>query len=48
LSLSDLANRTFAYPTLAEAIRFAAEIPGQAKLFTPTMRALTRFFQKLP
>ena len=48
LSLSDLANRTFAYPTLAEAIRFAAEIPGQAKLFTPTMRRLTRFFQKLP
>jgi pyruvate/2-oxoglutarate dehydrogenase complex dihydrolipoamide dehydrogenase (E3) component len=48
LSLSDLANRTFAYPTLAEAIRFAAEIPGQAKLFTPMMRALTRFFQKLP
>lgn len=48
LSLSDLANRTFAYPTLAEAIRFAAEIPGQAKLFTPMMRTLTRFFQKLP
>lgn len=48
LSLADLANRTFAYPTLAEAIRFAAEIPGQAKLFTPTMRMLTRFFQKLP
>jgi pyruvate/2-oxoglutarate dehydrogenase complex dihydrolipoamide dehydrogenase (E3) component len=48
LSLADLANRTFAYPTLAEAIRFAAEIPGQAKLFTPTMRTLTRFFQKLP
>jgi pyruvate/2-oxoglutarate dehydrogenase complex dihydrolipoamide dehydrogenase (E3) component len=48
LSLSDLANRTFAYPTLAEAIRFAAEIPGQAKLFTPTMRALTRLFQRLP
>lgn len=48
LSLSDLANRTFAYPTLAEAIRFAAEIPGQAKLFTPFMRRLTRIFQSLP
>ena len=48
LSLSDLANRTFAYPTLAEAIRFAAEQPGQAKLFTPTIRRLTRWFQKLP
>ena len=48
LSLSDLANRTFAYPTLAEAIRFAAELPGQAKLFTPTVRRLTRWFQKLP
>ena len=48
LSLSDFANRTFAYPTLAEAIRFAAELPGQAKLFTPTVRRLTRWFQKLP
>jgi pyruvate/2-oxoglutarate dehydrogenase complex dihydrolipoamide dehydrogenase (E3) component len=48
LSLSDLANRTFAYPTLAEAIRFAAEQRGQAKLFTPTMRRLTQWFQKLP
>ena len=48
LSLSDLANRTYAYPTLAEAIRFAAEIPGQAKLFTPMMRRLTQFFQKFP
>lgn len=48
LGLSDLANRTYAYPTLAEAIRFAAEQPGQAKLFTPTMRRLTQFFQKLP
>ena len=48
LSLSDLANHTYAYPTLAEAIRFAAEVPGQAKLFTPTMRRLTQFFQKLP
>lgn len=48
LTLSDLANQTYAYPTLAEAIRFAAEQPGQAKLFTPTMRKLTRFFQKLP
>jgi pyruvate/2-oxoglutarate dehydrogenase complex dihydrolipoamide dehydrogenase (E3) component len=48
LSLSDLANQTYAYPTLAEAIRFAAEQRGQAKLFTPTMRSLTKFFQKLP
>ena len=48
LSLSDLANQTYAYPTLAEAIRFAAELPGQAKLFTPTMRRITRLFQKLP
>jgi pyruvate/2-oxoglutarate dehydrogenase complex dihydrolipoamide dehydrogenase (E3) component len=48
LSLSDLANQTYAYPTLAEALRFAAEQRGQAKLFTPTMRSLTKFFQKLP
>ena len=48
LGLSDLANQTYAYPTLAEAIRFAAELPGQAKLFTPTVRGITRFFQKLP
>lgn len=48
LSLSDLANRTFAYPTLAEAIRFAAELPGQARLFTPMMRRLTKLFQKFP
>ena len=48
LSLSDLAGRTFAYPTLAESIRFAAEQRGQARLFTPTIRRLTRWFQKLP
>lgn len=48
LSLSDLANQTFAYPTLSEAIRFAAEQPGQAALFNPTVRAIARFFQKLP
>ena len=48
LSLSDLANRTFAYPTLSEALRFAAELPGQAKLFTPFMRRLTGLFQHLP
>lgn len=48
LSLSDLANQTYAYPTLAEAIRFAAELRGQAKLFTPTVRRITRLFQKLP
>lgn len=48
LSLSDLANQTYAYPTLAEAIRFAAEQPGQRKLFTPTVRKITRLLQKLP
>ncbi len=48
LTLSDLAAQTMAYPTLAEAIRMAAEQPGQAKLFTPTVRTLTRWFQKLP
>ncbi len=48
LKLSDLANQTMAYPTLAEALRFAAEQPGQAKLFTPFMRRLTRIFQRLP
>ena len=48
LSLSDLANQTYAYPTLAEAIRFAAELRGQAKLFTPMVRRITRLFQKLP
>ncbi|MEY2883010.1 MAG: hypothetical protein RL490_734, partial [Pseudomonadota bacterium] len=26
----------------------AAEKPGQAKLFTPLMRRITRLFQKLP
>ncbi len=48
LSLSDLAAQTFAYPTLSEALRFAAEQPGQARLFTPTMRRITGLFQKLP
>ena len=48
LSLSDLAAQTYAYPTLSEAIRFAAELPGQARLFTPTMRRITRLFQNLP
>jgi pyruvate/2-oxoglutarate dehydrogenase complex dihydrolipoamide dehydrogenase (E3) component len=48
LSLSELANQTYAYPTLAEALRFAAEQRGQKKLFTPFMRKLTAFFQKLP
>jgi hypothetical protein len=48
LGLSDLANQTYAYPTLSEAIRFAAEQRGQAKLFTPTVRRITRLFQKLP
>ena len=45
----DLANQTYAYPTLAEAIRFAAEQRGQASLFTPTVRKLiAQLFQKLP
>ncbi len=48
LRLSDLANQTYAYPTLSEAIRFAAELRGQAKLFTPMVRRITRLFQKLP
>ncbi len=48
LSLSDLANQTFAYPTLAEALRHAAEQPGQAALFSPLMRKLTALFQRLP
>ncbi|MBC7519675.1 MAG: FAD-dependent oxidoreductase [Sandarakinorhabdus sp.] len=48
LSLSDLANQTFAYPTLSEAIRFAAEQRGQAALFNPTVRAIARLFQKFP
>ncbi len=48
LSLADLAAQTFAYPTLSEALRFAAEQPGQARLFTPMMRRITGLFQKLP
>jgi pyruvate/2-oxoglutarate dehydrogenase complex dihydrolipoamide dehydrogenase (E3) component len=48
LSLSDLANQTIAYPTFAEALRHAAEQPGQAALFTPFMKRLTRLFQRLP
>jgi pyruvate/2-oxoglutarate dehydrogenase complex dihydrolipoamide dehydrogenase (E3) component len=48
LSLSDLANQTFAYPTLSEALRFAAEQRGQRALFTPTVRRIARAFQKLP
>lgn len=48
LSLSDLANQTMAYPTLAEALRHAAEQPGQAALFSPLMQGLTRLFQRLP
>jgi pyruvate/2-oxoglutarate dehydrogenase complex dihydrolipoamide dehydrogenase (E3) component len=48
LTLSDLANQTYAYPTLSEIIRFAAEKPGQARLFTPLMRRITGLFQKLP
>ncbi len=48
LSLSELANQTYAYPTLAEALRFAAEQRGQQKLFTPFMRRLTAAFQTLP
>ncbi len=48
LSLATIAAQTFAYPTLAEAFKAAAELPGQAKLFTPTMRRITRWFQRLP
>lgn len=48
LSLSDLANQILPYPTRAEAIRFAAEQRGQARLFTPMMRRITRLFQRLP
>jgi pyruvate/2-oxoglutarate dehydrogenase complex dihydrolipoamide dehydrogenase (E3) component len=48
LSLSDLANQTFAYPTLSEALRFAAEQRGQRALFTPTVQRIARLFQKLP
>ncbi|MFZ4688987.1 MAG: dihydrolipoyl dehydrogenase family protein [Polymorphobacter sp.] len=48
LSLTDLANQTYAYPTLAEAIRFAAEQRGQAQLFTPLVRRIANLFQKLP
>lgn len=48
LSLADLANQTIAYPTFVEALRHAAEQPGQAALFSPMMRRLTRLFQHLP
>ncbi len=48
ITLADLAAQTFAYPTLAEAVKAAAELPGQAKLFTPTMRRITRWAQRLP
>ncbi len=48
LSLADLANQTVAYPTLAEALKHAAEQPGQAALFSPLMKKLTRIFQWLP
>lgn len=48
LSLANLANQTFAYPTLAEALKFAAEQPGQEALFTPFVRKVTQLFQRLP
>jgi pyruvate/2-oxoglutarate dehydrogenase complex dihydrolipoamide dehydrogenase (E3) component len=48
LSLANLAAQTFAYPTRAEALRHAAEQPGQDFLFSPLMRRLTRWFQHLP
>ena len=48
IGLADLAAQTIAYPTLAEAIKAAAELPGQAKLFTPTVRRITRALQRLP
>ena len=48
IGLADLAAQTIAYPTLAEALKAAAELPGQARLFTPTLRKLTRLLQRLP
>ena len=48
LSLSDLANQTYAYPTLAEAIRFAAEQRGQHKLFTPFDAQADRILPETP
>ena len=48
LGLSDLAAQTIAYPTLAETLRAAADAAGQAKLFTPTVRKITKLLQRLP
>jgi pyruvate/2-oxoglutarate dehydrogenase complex dihydrolipoamide dehydrogenase (E3) component len=48
LSLADFAAQTFAYPTRIEALRHAAEQPGQKFLFSPLMQSLTRLFQHLP
>lgn len=48
IGLKDLAAQTVAYPTLAEALKAAADAAGQAALFNPTMRRITRWAQKLP
>jgi pyruvate/2-oxoglutarate dehydrogenase complex dihydrolipoamide dehydrogenase (E3) component len=48
LSLADFAAQTFAYPTRIEALRHAAEQPGQKFLFSAPMQRLTRLFQHLP
>lgn len=48
IGLSDIAAQTIAYPTLSDALRLAADSAGQAKLFTPTVRWITRLMQTLP
>ena len=48
IGLSDIAAQTIAYPTLADSLRQAADAAGQAKLFTPTVRRITRLLQRLP
>ncbi len=48
LSMASLAAQTIAYPTRIEALKKACEQPGQAALFSPLMRRLTRLFQWLP
>lgn len=48
IGLSDIAAQTIAYPTLADSLRQAADAASQAKLFTPTVRRITRLLQRLP
>jgi len=48
IGLSEIAAQTIAYPTLADALRLAADAAEQAKLFTPTVRRITRVLQRLP